>query len=406
MNNSDQHHAHGVSAGHRRRRERSTVSDGNAREASEQKPCARKEHGPRQTAARGEHTEAEDDLPQPRQHPEHVTPDVQQHKGQNRTRNARRQKLRNRHADHLICYPGMKPPAAREHLARDEGSAENGGAEPQRNILRRTICRLWDPVGLHHAGQQRENGRCRESQRTVAAKLRRLRYLAANIPYVDKRSVEVSHEHEIPLPKSLHFATQSVKEIYFCHDPSSSNDNAHRASPQCIRPRQSLPRAGIAPRARPHRRPRAPPRRLTQLPRPHDRTRPVQPQDATPSHPRLRRSRRGQSPSAPPSRASSPATASALSSFRTGSTARSSRSPASPHSAAPSTASSPPSASSRNPASSTRPQTSASKKPPHSHAPHSPHGTPSSSRAIFAPARLFSSRAPAASPSSLCKSPK
>ena len=69
-------------------------------------------------------------------------------------------------------------------------------------------------MGLHNSCQQRKRSRRGKSQRTIAPELGRLRYLAANVPYVDERSIEISHEHEIPLTRSLRFAMQSVKILF------------------------------------------------------------------------------------------------------------------------------------------------------------------------------------------------
>src|SRR6185312_6204948 len=99
----------------------------------------------------------------------------------------------------------------------NEGSAQNRSREPQRNVLHRIICRLRDPLVLHNAGQQRENSRRRKSQRTVAAKLGGLRYLAANVTYIDERSVEVGH-NEDQLTAKLTLCNAKCKGIYFGYD--------------------------------------------------------------------------------------------------------------------------------------------------------------------------------------------
>src|SRR6185437_15733526 len=125
VDRSDQRHANRIGAGHRRRSKSANIPKSDARESGEQKPRARQQHRARQTAAGSEDTQGEYDLPQTRQHPEHIACDVQQYKRKNRTCNTCRKELRHSRPDHFVCHPRMQSPGTRKHLGGNEGSAQN-----------------------------------------------------------------------------------------------------------------------------------------------------------------------------------------------------------------------------------------------------------------------------------------
>ncbi len=186
MDDGNQSHADGVGTRHGDWRESTGVSDADAGEAGEQEPEADEEHGARQAAAGGKDTEAEDDLPKARQHPEDGGWSRKQEEGENGSGDARWEELRDGHADHLIGQAGVEAIRTPEHLRGDERGGDDGSGKPESGVLYGVPGGLWEAEVLDRAREQGEDGRGRERKRAIAAELCGLRDLTADGAYVDE----------------------------------------------------------------------------------------------------------------------------------------------------------------------------------------------------------------------------
>ena len=72
------------------------------REPGRQIPHTDREHAARQRPARGEHPEAEHDLPQAGQHPERIRREAIEHDSEQRTGDAGRNELLHRGIEHVV----------------------------------------------------------------------------------------------------------------------------------------------------------------------------------------------------------------------------------------------------------------------------------------------------------------
>src|SRR5581483_5897905 len=162
-------------------------------EARDEIPGAGEGHRARQRADGGEHAERDQDLPEPRQHPQRLRREFPQHHREQHAGNAGRQELLDRLVDHGIRKTGMMPPRPRQHLDPDHGGGERRGRRPAEQESQWIRRGLRQQEMLQDGGDQRDAAGGGDGRRAIAAERGAGRKLAADGDDVGQRPVEIAH---------------------------------------------------------------------------------------------------------------------------------------------------------------------------------------------------------------------
>ena len=126
--------------------------------ASDARPAARyhishREHAGWQRPARGEHAEAEDDLPEARQERQRAVRVAMDHDREQHPGDARRYVLLDRRVEHLIGEAAMLASRARDHFGAGHDQGENRHPTPEREIGERRCGRIGEVEHLYQRGE-------------------------------------------------------------------------------------------------------------------------------------------------------------------------------------------------------------------------------------------------------------
>ena len=148
------------------------LAEHQARKTRDEIPGADERDGARQRAGRGEDAEADQNLPQPRKHPQRLGREFPQHHGEQRAGGADGEELLDRLIDHRIGKAGMMPARARLHLDPDHRGGDRGSRRPHREKDERLRGRIFEPDVLRERGDQRQTAGGGDRRRAITAKRR------------------------------------------------------------------------------------------------------------------------------------------------------------------------------------------------------------------------------------------
>ena len=140
-----------------------------------------------------------------RQHPQGLRRKAEQHEGQERAGDARRNELLGGGTDHLVGKSRMDPARARHHLDADQDDGDGRRRHPQCHIVEDVSRRVGQPPRLQPRRKHRQEPGGGDRDRSVAAELGATRHLAADQGDVGQGLVQVLHR-----PICLSFALQST----------------------------------------------------------------------------------------------------------------------------------------------------------------------------------------------------
>src|SRR5579863_6866830 len=218
--------------------------NGEAGHACRQVPHADPERPVRQKAARGEHAEAEEYLPQPGQHPQALGRGVRQHSGQQNARHDRRHELLHSGVDHLRGQDRVNTARACDGFDADERERDGGSADPHCQEAGGLVLEIDGPRLLQRCDDDREQAGARKGDRAVPAKFDGAGHVPADRPDLRQSFAHVRHDFQALFGRAgeraharddrNHIDTVTVASVG--HDRSCRNVVARSARPAKLQP--------------------------------------------------------------------------------------------------------------------------------------------------------------------------